>query len=67
MDTNTNEIIIMTALFPKDDIVPGPLPKIECITGMCLLAITIIYYTIIITVYIIHSGGTYTMYAYFQT
>ena len=63
MDTNTNEIIIMTALLPKDDIVPGPLPKIECITGMRLLAVTIT----IITTIIIHSGGTYTMYAYFQT
>ena len=66
MDTNTNEIMIMTALLSKDDIVPGPLPKIECITGMHLLAVTSYYYTIIITI-IIHSGGTHTMYAYFQT
>ena len=47
----------MTALIPKDDIVPGSLPKIECITGIRLLAVTI---TILLLVFI-QMGHTQCM------
>ena len=64
MDTNTNEIIIMTALLRllKDDIVPGSLPKIECITGMMhLLAVTITILLLLLYILFIQVGHTQYM------